>query len=166
MDARFFQATYDRFAAQYDATFEAQQRPKIEGLLAAVGAHEGPRLDAGCGTCLAARITGLPFIGLDASGGMLRKGAGQRVQGDLYRLPFADRQFGLVLCVTALIDFADPTPAIDELWRVLRPGGVLAVSVLARERITGLYKAFKRLGSVSDVDLPPDVGFVIKRSPR
>lgn len=164
MDAAFFRATYDRFAAQYDATFEAQQQPKIEGLMATVGAHAAPRLDAGCGTGLAARITGLPFIGVDASGGMLRKATGARVQADLYRLPFADQQFGLVICVTALIDFTDPTPAVDELWRVLKPGGVLAISVLSHERTPNLYKSLQRLAPVKRIDLPPDVGFVLQRS--
>ena len=164
MDAAFFRATYDRFAAQYDATFEAQQRPKIEGLMAAVGPHLAPRLDAGCGTGLASRITGLPFIGIDASGAMLRQGSGPRVQGDLYRLPFADAQFGLVLCVTALIDFTDPTPAVEALWRALKPGGVLAICVLARERISLLHTALRRLGPVTRLALRPDVGFVIRRS--
>lgn len=164
MDAAFFRATYDRFAARYDATFEAQQRPKIEGLMTAVGAHDGPRLDAGCGTCLAARVTGLPFVGLDASGAMLRRGQGRRVQGDLYRLPFADQQFGLVLCVTALIDFADPTPAVTALWRTLRPGGTLAISVLASEDIPTLCAPLSRLAPVERLALPPDVGFVLRRS--
>ena len=76
MDARFFQRSYDRFAAQYDAVFEDQQRPKIQGLLAAIDQQAAPRLDAGCGTGLATRISGLPFVGLDASGAMLRQATG------------------------------------------------------------------------------------------
>lgn len=157
MDARFFQRSYDRFAPQYDQVFRAQQRPKIEGLLAAIGAHEGPRLDAGCGTCLAQRISGLAFVGLDASGEMLRRGAGARVRGDLYRLPFADAAFGLVLSVTALIDFEDPAPALAEMQRVLRPGGVLAVSVLRHEHLGAIEAA---LPAARRVELFQDVAYL------
>lgn len=161
MDARFFQRSYDRFAAQYDQVFLGQQRPKIEALMTAVGPHDGLRLDAGCGTCLAQRVTGLPFIGLDASGEMLRQGLGVRVQGDIYGLPFASGIFSLVFSVTALIDFADPRPALTELQRVLRPDGVLAISVLKHENLPMLDAA---LPDAERIDLFQDVGYVLRRS--
>lgn len=161
MDARFFQRSYDRFAPQYDQVFLTQQRPKIMALMAAVGPHDGLRLDAGCGTCLAQRVTGLPFIGLDASGEMLRQGLGCRVQGDLYRLPFAAGIFSLVFSVTALIDFGDPAPALDEMLRVLRPDGVLALSVLKHENVSALDAA---LPGAERIDLFQDVGYVLRRS--
>lgn len=164
MDARFFQQTYDAFAAQYDSKFEAQQAPKIQGLLAAMTRASGPWLDAGAGTGLATRLSGIPFVALDASSGMLRHAVGRRVQGDVYRLPFKNGAFGAVICVTALIDFDDPQPAVDELMRVLRPGGWAGVSVLAHERIERLWQAVARYGTPRRLDLTPDVGFVVQRS--
>jgi SAM-dependent methyltransferase len=124
-----------------------------------------PRLDAGAGTGLAARLTGLRFVALDASAAMLRHAEGARVQGDLYRLPFADAVFGTVICVTALIGFSDPRPAIDELMRVVRPGGQLGVSVLAHERLDQLWAALVAHGQPRRLELTPDVGFVLRRSP-
>lgn len=163
LDARFFQQSYDRSAATYDARFEAQQAPKIHGLLAALPANLTPRLDAGAGTGLAARLTGLSFVALDASAGMLRHAIGARVQGDLYRLPFTDAAFGVAICVTALIDFDDPTPALDELLRVLRPGGWLGVSVLAHAPIDRVWSALARHGTPQRLTLGSDVGFIMQR---
>src|SRR5215472_8490129 len=40
-------------------------------------------------------------------------------------LPFADASFDLVTCQTVLIHLPDPGPAIDEMVRVARPGGVI-----------------------------------------
>ncbi len=47
------------------------------------------------------------------------------VQGTAEQLPFADASFDLVTCQTLLIHVRDPATAIDEMLRVLRPGGLL-----------------------------------------
>lgn len=156
--------SYDTFAPRYDEVFLAQQRPKIEGLLARIPAVE-PAVDLGCGTTLARRLTGRPFIGLDLSRGMLARGEGPRIQADLARTPFPDAVFGLVLCVTALIDYADAGPAVAELRRILRPEGWLALSVLKREDIVSLETALRRerLHVLERLDLEQDFGFVARR---
>ncbi len=45
-------------------------------------------------------------------------------------LPFLDDSFDLVYCRASLHHFADPRRAVDEMARVCRPGGRLAVSDL------------------------------------
>jgi ubiquinone/menaquinone biosynthesis C-methylase UbiE len=56
------------------------------------------------------------------------------VQGDALRLPFADATFDSVLSICAIEHFLDGPAALDEMARVLRPGGHLAMSadVLSR----------------------------------
>src|SRR5258707_14684 len=44
-------------------------------------------------------------------------------------LPFADRSFDAVLSQFGLMFFEDRNAALKEMWRVLRPGGHLAVAV-------------------------------------
>ncbi|MFI5268292.1 MAG: class I SAM-dependent methyltransferase, partial [Chloroflexota bacterium] len=44
-------------------------------------------------------------------------------------LSFANESFDAVVCLEVLEHLADETPAIDEIRRVLRPGGELVVSV-------------------------------------
>jgi ubiquinone/menaquinone biosynthesis C-methylase UbiE len=43
--------------------------------------------------------------------------------GDVAAMPFEDGQFDLVLCQAAFKNFSRPLTALDEIHRVLRPGG-------------------------------------------
>jgi SAM-dependent methyltransferase len=51
------------------------------------------------------------------------------VRGDALKLPFADGAFDKVICAEVLEHLGDDSAAMVELARVLRPGGLLAVSV-------------------------------------
>jgi len=55
--------------------------------------------------------------------------ASQRVASDVNRLPFVDGSFDAALCVTVLChqSIPDPTAAVAELARVVRPGGVVCL---------------------------------------
>jgi SAM-dependent methyltransferase len=53
------------------------------------------------------------------------------VQGDGTRLPFADGAFDRVIASEVLEHIPDDQAALDELARVLRPGGTMAVTVPA-----------------------------------
>lgn len=44
-------------------------------------------------------------------------------QGDAARMPFPDRSFDRVLCQAAFKNFSRPQDAVNEMYRVLRPGG-------------------------------------------
>jgi len=46
------------------------------------------------------------------------------VEGDALRLPLDDGSVDAVTCQTVLIHLDDPRAAIDEMWRVLAPGGI------------------------------------------
>ena len=49
--------------------------------------------------------------------------------GNIYRLPFSDNVYSSVVCSEVLEHLHKPKKAITEIIRVLKPGGVLAVSV-------------------------------------
>jgi SAM-dependent methyltransferase len=62
----------------------------------------------------------------------LPEGAGGAVaNGDATRLPFADASFDRIIASEVLEHIPDDTAAFRELARVLKPGGVLAVTVPA-----------------------------------
>ena len=97
-------------------------------------------LDAGCGTGVFTRDligAGCRVAGLELSLPMLcvagRKMAAApffMVQGDICQLPFADRSFDKTVSITALEFIGDARRAIDELFRVTRPGGAVVVATL------------------------------------
>lgn len=81
----------------------------------------------------AAGDTGL-VIGIDAAAAMLARAVEDTppdaiayVRGDAHRLPFGDGQFDAVSCYGALYLVEDPFVVVDEMIRVLGPGGRLAI---------------------------------------
>jgi SAM-dependent methyltransferase len=97
-------------------------------------------LDVACGTGALAReaarrvTPGGTVTGLDRNDGMLVV-AGRRApdiewrQGMAESLPFAGGTFDSVVSQFGLMFFDDRVAALKEMWRVLRPGGHLAVAV-------------------------------------
>ena len=137
--ARDLAARLERRAKAVD---EIAARDAYLGLLGIAAGHRV--LDVGCGsgavTREIARRTGSHglAVGVDPSSELLaiardlaqEAGLADRVefrQGDVLRLPFPDRSFDVVLCVTVLSHVPGGEAAIPELVRVLRPGGRLGV---------------------------------------
>jgi SAM-dependent methyltransferase len=102
-------------------------------------------LDAGCGEgrhCFGALERGARVVGLDLDLDSLRKAAGAlrfrgrekralaaMLQGDAFRLPFADASFDRVICAEVMEHVHDYRGAARELARVTRPGGRVAVTI-------------------------------------
>jgi SAM-dependent methyltransferase len=96
-------------------------------------------LDVGCGpgnfSRDFARAVGEGLVvGIDASETMLaaavKRGGGANlayVRGDACELPFGDAAFDAVCCFAALYLIEEPMRAIDEIVRVLAPGGRVAL---------------------------------------
>jgi ArsR family transcriptional regulator len=63
-------------------------------------------------------------------------------EGDMHALPFAAAQFDLVVLMHALTYAAKPVQAVAEAARVLRPGGRLLLSSLARHEHRSTVEAY------------------------
>jgi ubiquinone/menaquinone biosynthesis C-methylase UbiE len=100
-------------------------------------------LDVACGTGVVARLaaervgTGR-VVGLDINAGMLAVArslpprAGSPIEwheASALGMPFPDAAFDLVLCQLGLQFLPDRPAALGEMWRVLAPGGRLALNV-------------------------------------
>jgi len=51
------------------------------------------------------------------------------VQGDALKLPFPDASIDKLICSEVLEHLPDYPPAIDEIWRITKPGALLGISV-------------------------------------
>jgi ubiquinone/menaquinone biosynthesis C-methylase UbiE len=55
------------------------------------------------------------------------------LQGDATAMPFADDSFDLIVCQAAFKNFRQPVSALDEMHRVLGPGGLAVIQDLRKE---------------------------------
>jgi predicted TPR repeat methyltransferase len=135
-------ALYDSWAATYDADMAAAQyrHPSIAlALLARHAAARGPVLDAGCGTGLLGDWLGIlgfgPLHGLDLSAGMLAIARAKGAYAALHQaalgdpLPFADASFAAILSTGVFTTGHVGIEGVPELTRILRPGGILVLTV-------------------------------------
>jgi ubiquinone/menaquinone biosynthesis C-methylase UbiE len=121
-------------------------------------------LEAGCGPGLAlqgfaARAKEGLVVGIDASPIMVdqarKRNAAEilagRVEiqlGDASRLPYPDASFDKVVAVHVIYFWSDAVATLQELRRVLQPGGVVAIGFLLKKhapRVT--QKAFAQTGA-------------------
>ena len=115
-----------------------------QGRMAVEAAAGSPILDMPVGTAyftsaVAEAHPGL-VVGVDIAEGMVREARRVAIEkgivnlapvrADAHRLPFPDDAFGAVLCSNGLQVIPGLRPAVEELVRVLAPGGSLFVSVL------------------------------------
>ena len=80
-----------------------------------------------------ARKRGARAVALDLATSKLRYGRGLAdapalIEGDALQLPFADASFDRVMSICAIEHFDDGEKALDEMTRVLAPGGELVMS--------------------------------------
>ncbi|HWV57417.1 MAG TPA: methyltransferase domain-containing protein [Longimicrobiales bacterium] len=118
--------------------------PAARALVEWAGLRNGESVvDVGCGTGAATRLTAEAVgssgrvAGVDVNPGMLdvaRSAAGVRgaviewFEASAYQLPFADGEFNVALCAQTLQFLDDRPQAAAEMYRVLEPGGRVAIS--------------------------------------
>jgi len=139
---------FDSLAREYDLWYRTPLGALVDALekeaifsLADVQIGE-TALDVGCGTgnyALELARRGARVRGIDSSPRMLEiarwkaQEQGLPVEfmhGFVEKLPFPDRTFDLITCVTVLEFASSPEDAVAEMVRTLKPGGRLVVGVL------------------------------------
>ncbi|MBA3804486.1 MAG: bifunctional demethylmenaquinone methyltransferase/2-methoxy-6-polyprenyl-1,4-benzoquinol methylase UbiE [Acidobacteria bacterium] len=127
---------------------------RLQGALEIEGARA---LDVACGTgdlsLAIAQATGARVIGTDFCRPMLEIAARKKiagaesaipfVEGDALRLPFADGTFEAVSIAFGLRNLASVEGGLKELWRVLKPGGRVAVLEFSSPVIPGFRALFQ-----------------------
>ena len=75
------------------------------------------------------REVGVMFRAMELEGEVPAAATATAVRGNAYALPFADASFDRVIAAEVLEHLPEDVEAMGELTRVLRPGGLLAVTV-------------------------------------
>ena len=175
-------ATYNAAADSYDDPANSFWAKFGRSTVERLGLRPGERvLDVCCGSGASAipaaeRVgPGGSVTGVDLAENLLSlaraKAQAQRLQNiefraaDMLALPFPDRHFDAVVCVFGIFFVPDMAAAVRSLWRVLRPGGKLAITTWGprffepanttfwnaiREMRPDLYKGFNPWDRICD----------------
>lgn len=151
----------EKAAARFDSWADSYGEDRISGWLryyqrlslSRLGVESGgPFLDVGCGdgwaVKMVASISQSELVaGIDISPKMIEK-ARTRVQNaenvdfrvaDALDLPYPDSTFQWVLCTFSFHHYSDPSAALREIRRVMRPGGRFVLLDSARDVLLPIW---------------------------
>jgi len=156
------QSHYDDIADVYDQRYDHRERGRmyydhIAGAVLGKIHPKGHLLDIGCGTGLfldryLREGKDRTATGIDISPGMIRK-AQERfpmlpyVVGNAEFLPFAPDTFDSISSLLAFSYLQNPGQTLSDCYRVLVPGGRLAVCTLGRNIFTSSLPALYSIGA-------------------
>ena len=139
-DEDLVRTEYARLARRYDRRWSLYIQRSVAQTVRRMGARTGERiLDVGCGTgyllrTLLDHVPGLILHGVELCPEMASV-ARERLPNDVVlqtgsadALPFPAASFDMVVSTSAFHYFPDPTTALAEMMRVLRPGGRVVIT--------------------------------------
>lgn len=151
VDKQAIAAAFGRAASHYEQHAELQ-RQSADALLALLAGRECAHvLDAGCGPGRMSRFwreQGCEVTALDLSAQMLDEARRQQaahhyLTADIEAIPLAAARFDLAWSNLAVQWCGDLRGALSELYRVVRPGGVVAFTSLAHGSLPELRQAWQ-----------------------
>jgi ubiquinone/menaquinone biosynthesis C-methylase UbiE len=131
---------YERFAEEFDSKMNMYDTNKrlhvFYNELLTEEIKDKKLLDAGCGTGWFSKWAcdrKADVTSMDLGEGLLKRVAlkcdSTRVVGSILEIPFEDNSFDIVVSSEVIEHTPDPKKALKELYRVLKPGGTLVLSV-------------------------------------
>ncbi len=75
--------------------------------------------------------------------------------GDIYSLPFKDNSFDALMMIRATHHFKDMQKVSDELYRVLKPGGVAVIEVANKRTLPRMWRYWTKKTDQNPFSLEP-----------
>jgi len=157
------QEHYDTIADVYDHHYDERRGRRYYTHLSTHILDALPRtgklLDIGCGTGLFVEKyvgDGRSAVGLDISRKMIERarrrcGACDYTVGTGERIPFCDETFNAVSSLLVFSYVRDPEAMLQEAYRVLKPGGAIAICTLGKKLLTMGIPAIYHIGEKMNV---------------
>lgn len=112
-----------------------------------MGGINGRILDVGCGMGIIHDLfPGHDITGIDCSPGMLRHHKGKYLLASATKIPFPDGAMDSVVCRSVLHHLENPSMALKEIVRVLKPGGKFVCWETNKSWLATLVRRFTQHG--------------------
>lgn len=149
------QGTYDKFSSCYDIFFKSYLEKGREKAISALAPHPKAKvLEVGIGTGLGIEYypSDIDLVAFDYSHGMLKiskqkalpkcKCPVNILQMDAQKMAFADNTFDYVLAAYVLTVVPSPQSALDEIFRVAKPGArvVIVNHLRSKNKVVGVIE--------------------------
>lgn len=151
---------YDFISPSYNKLYKEEQLKKLGIIKANLNAKH--ILDIGCGTGLSKKVFSCELIGTDLSFSLLKRANFPKVFAMAENLPFKDKSFENIICVTAIHNFKAHKRALFEMKRVMKSSG--AITVLKRsKKYENIVKNIKKIFHIiKEIDEEKDTIFIVK----
>jgi ubiquinone/menaquinone biosynthesis C-methylase UbiE len=151
---RHYDDVADRYDHHYDRSRGRCYHTHLSRHIMEVLPKTGLLLDIGCGTGLFVEkymMESGAAVGIDISRGMIlqarrRCTESEFVLGTGETIPFSDATFDAVASLLAFSYMRDPQGMLDEAFRVVKPGGTIAICTLGKKLLTYGVPAIYQIG--------------------
>jgi len=144
---------YDVIAPGYDRLHSEEQQRKARIILKHLDFRpDWELLDVGCGTGAATKLFPCMLTGVEPSRELASRASFKVMQAVAQKLPFADKSFDVVICLTVMHLVPNPGRALDEIERVSKQW--IVISMLKKSKSHGHLMALirARLEIESEID--------------
>lgn len=169
-------AVFDRRARDYDSWFDENAyayRSELEAVRELIPTH-GRGVEIGVGTGRFSAPLGIE-VGVEPAERMAAIARSRGIEvypGVVEELPFANETFDFALLVTVICFVEDPAAMLEEVRRVLKPGGYLVIGFIDRDSTLGreyeskkdsseFYGEARFYSALQVIQLLTDTGFEI-----